>query len=119
MNSFVLSPKRPDSEQSTPETPPIDRNSALQELDRILASRYFKSADRSKQFLKFVVLNKLDGTLERLKSGPSGLRYFTVQLVMPPAKIPSYGSRQARYAGAWSSITPNCPHLPHCGLNCR
>jgi hypothetical protein len=76
MNSFVLSPKRPDSEQSTPETPPIDRNSALQELDRILASRYFKSADRSKQFLKFVVLNKLDGTLERLKERTIGIEVF-------------------------------------------
>lgn len=76
MNSFAVSPKRPESEQATQENSPADRESVLQELDRILVSRHFKSADRSRQFLRFVVLSKLDGTPERLKERTIGIEVF-------------------------------------------
>ena len=42
----------------------------------ILSSRHFKSADRCKQFLQYVVLNKLEGHTERLKERTIGTDVF-------------------------------------------
>ena len=48
----------------------------LQELQRILASRYFRSAGRSRQFLQYVVQQKLEGHLELLKERTIGTEVF-------------------------------------------
>lgn len=48
----------------------------LLELDRILASRHFKSAGRSRQFLQYVVHQKLAGHLDRLKERTIGCEVF-------------------------------------------
>jgi hypothetical protein len=48
----------------------------LQELERILASRYFRSAGRSRQFLQYVVQHKLDGHVEQLKERTIGTEVF-------------------------------------------
>jgi hypothetical protein len=48
----------------------------LHELDNILESRFFRSAGRSKQFLKFVVEHKLEGHLESLKERTIGVEVF-------------------------------------------
>ncbi len=48
----------------------------LEELDRIVASRYFRSAGRSRQFLQFVVQQKLAGHVERLKERTIGTEVF-------------------------------------------
>ena len=48
----------------------------LEELDRIIASRYFRSAGRSRQFLQFVVQQKLAGNVERLKERTIGTEVF-------------------------------------------
>lgn len=53
-----------------------ERLKALEELDRILSSRHFRSADRSKQFLRYVVLSKLDGHTDRLKERTIGTEVF-------------------------------------------
>ncbi len=47
-----------------------------QELDRILASRYFRSAGRSRQFLQYVVRQKLAGHVEQLKERTIGTEVF-------------------------------------------
>ncbi len=47
-----------------------------QELDRIIASRYFRSAGRSRQFLQYVVEKKLAGQVERLKERTIGTELF-------------------------------------------
>ena len=80
---LVLEPPR-DTEavQTQPQTHPqphdgaYERESVLRELDNILSSRYFKSADRSKEFLRHVVLSKLDGHTERLKERAIGTEVF-------------------------------------------
>ena len=48
----------------------------LEELDRILASRYFRSAGRSRQFLQYVVHHKLAGHVEQLKERTIGAEVF-------------------------------------------
>ncbi len=48
----------------------------LRELDKILASRFFRSAGRSRQFLQYVVQNKLEGHLELLKERTIGTEVF-------------------------------------------
>lgn len=48
----------------------------LQELERIVASRYFRSAGRSRQFLQYVVQEKLAGHTERLKERTIGTVVF-------------------------------------------
>ena len=76
MNSFLVSPKNFEAVQSPKEDGGDERAPVLEELERILTSRYFKSADRSKQFLRFVVFNKLDGRTERLKERTIGTEVF-------------------------------------------
>jgi hypothetical protein len=48
----------------------------LQELQRILESRYFRSAGRSRQFLQYVVKQKLEGHLSLLKERTIGTEVF-------------------------------------------
>ncbi len=48
----------------------------LQELSRIVTSRYFRSAGRSRQFLQYVVEQKLAGHVERLKERTIGTEVF-------------------------------------------
>jgi hypothetical protein len=48
----------------------------LHELENILESRFFRSAGRSKQFLRFVVQHKLDGHSEPLKERTIGVEVF-------------------------------------------
>ena len=47
-----------------------------QELDRILASRYFRNAGRSRQFLQYVVQHQLAGHVEQLKERTIGTEVF-------------------------------------------
>lgn len=76
MNSLVVSTRNSESDQKPPVDGGNERAGVLQELERILTSRHFKSADRSKQFLRYVVLNKLGGTPERLKERTIGTAVF-------------------------------------------
>jgi hypothetical protein len=48
----------------------------LHELDNILESRFFRSAGRCKQFLRYVVQHKLDGPCEPLKERTIGVEVF-------------------------------------------
>jgi hypothetical protein len=48
----------------------------LRELDKILASRFFRSAGRSRQFLQYVVQHKLEGHAELLKERTIGTEVF-------------------------------------------
>lgn len=48
----------------------------LEELDRILESRFFKNAGRSRQFLEYVVRHKLGGQAEQLKERTIGTDVF-------------------------------------------
>jgi hypothetical protein len=76
MKSALESPKSSETHAAPPELDGKDRPIVLHELESILASRHFKSADRSKQFLQYVVLNKLDGHTERLKERTIGTDVF-------------------------------------------
>jgi len=76
MKSALESPKSSEADQHRPENSGGDRWSVLQELDSILSSRHFKSADRCKQFLRYVVLSKLEGQTERLKERTIGTEVF-------------------------------------------
>lgn len=76
MKSVLETPKSCEALETPPEIGLPDRQSALQELDHILSSRHFRSADRCKQFLRYVVLSKLDGHTERLKERTIGTEIF-------------------------------------------
>jgi hypothetical protein len=76
MKSALESPKNGEADQNRPENGRSDRWIVLQELDRILSSRHFKSADRCSQFLRYVVLSELDGHHERLKERTIGTDVF-------------------------------------------
>lgn len=76
MKSVLESPKYSEVTNTLPEIGQADRQSVLQELDRILSSRHFRSADRCKQFLRYVVLSKLDGHTDRLKERTIGTEIF-------------------------------------------
>jgi hypothetical protein len=52
------------------------REAVLLELERILASPFFRSAARSKQFLKYVVEHQLEGHSEPLKERTIGTEVF-------------------------------------------
>jgi hypothetical protein len=53
-----------------------EAEAVLQELQRILASRHFRSAGRSRQFLQYVVQQKLEGHLDLLKERTIGTEVF-------------------------------------------
>jgi hypothetical protein len=52
------------------------RAAVLQELEKILASRFFRSASRGKQFLRDIVQQKLEGHSELLKERLIGAELF-------------------------------------------
>lgn len=76
MKSIIESPSRSEVRDAPQETGSTERLKVLEELDRILASRHFRSADRSKQFIRYVVLSKLDGHTDRLKERTIGTEVF-------------------------------------------
>lgn len=76
MKSVLESPKNSEILEGLPEHEPANRAVVLQELENLLSSKSFKHAERCKQFLRFVVLNKLDGHTERLKERTIGTEVF-------------------------------------------
>ena len=76
MKSVLESPTNSQILESPPENDLAGRMAVLQELDSVLSSRSFKNADRCKQFLRYVVLSKLDGHTERLKERTIGTEVF-------------------------------------------
>ncbi len=76
MNTIPAQSKWNESSPNSPESSAGERETVLQELERILGSRHFKSSDRSKQFLRFVVNSKLEGKTERLKERSIGVELF-------------------------------------------
>ncbi len=62
----------PDPNWSEPEKAAV----VLHELDRILASRFFKDSGRKCQFLEYVVHRKLEGNDDRLKERTIGAALF-------------------------------------------
>lgn len=76
MSISLLPEKSSETSPNLPAGNGSEREIVLQELERILASRYFKSSDRSKQFLRFVIFSKLDGHAERLKERSIGIELF-------------------------------------------
>lgn len=52
------------------------RQIVLQELEKILASSFFRSAARSKQFLQYVIQHQLDGHSDLLKERTIGTEIF-------------------------------------------
>ncbi len=69
----------PNHSNGTPESAwsePEKSKAVLQELDRILASRFFKNSLRKCQFLEYVVHRKLEGNDDRLKERTIGAALF-------------------------------------------
>jgi hypothetical protein len=54
----------------------VQKASVLRELDAILASSFFHSSKRCKQFLSYVVRHRLEGNHERLKERTIGVELF-------------------------------------------
>jgi len=52
------------------------RRIVLEELDHVLASRFFKNSPRSRQFLEYIVRRKLEGRTEELKERSIGIELF-------------------------------------------
>lgn len=76
MKSFVDIP-----ENHPPSRMPMDENhdktqAVLLELEKILESQFFRSAARSKQFLKYVVQHQVEGHPELLKERTIGTEVF-------------------------------------------
>lgn len=70
-------PPRKDAVRLSGLEPGSDAQMAVRlELQRILDSRYFKTAGRSRQFLQFVVEHRLDGHPEQLKERTIGTEVF-------------------------------------------
>jgi hypothetical protein len=68
-----------ENQQITPGTPPPDgpqKEAILRELESILSSPFFRTSNRSKQFLTYVVQHTLDGSHEPLKERTIGAKLF-------------------------------------------
>lgn len=76
MKALLESPRNAEADQNLSEIGKDDRITVLHELDNILSSPSFKGAYRCKQFLRHVVLSKLDGQTERLKERVIGAEVF-------------------------------------------
>lgn len=74
MNSVLEVPGNRDADAA--DKLKCDRSAVLGELDNVLSSQHFRSARRSREFLRYVVLNKLDGQSERLKERTIGTDVF-------------------------------------------
>jgi hypothetical protein len=73
----IFEPPNREAETSVPISGDRERAQAvLLELDKILASRFFRSAGRSRQFLQYVVQRKIEGHPELLKERTIGTEVF-------------------------------------------
>jgi len=61
---------------SAPPAPPPHRDAVLAELERILASPAFRGTKRSQEFLRYVVVNSLEGRTDCLKERSIGIEVF-------------------------------------------
>lgn len=69
-------PNHTNDSPSSTWTDPEKAAAVLVELDRILASRFFKNSSRGRQFLEFVVHRKLEGNCDQLKERTIGAALF-------------------------------------------
>ncbi|HET7346022.1 MAG TPA: hypothetical protein VFJ10_01750 [Acidobacteriaceae bacterium] len=76
MRSLLESPRNSEADHSPADHGEWDSGDVIRELDSILSSPYFRSAGRCKQFLRYVVLNKLEGHTDRLKERVIGSELF-------------------------------------------
>ena len=76
MKSFVELPEDHEAAHSPAEEMDKKRETVRLELEKILASHFFRSAARSKQFLKYVVEHQLEGHPELLKERTIGNEVF-------------------------------------------
>jgi hypothetical protein len=74
MNSLLESPRNRYTHPA--DDLKCDRAAVLGELDNVLSSQHFRSASRSREFLRYVVLNKLNGQADRLKERTIGTDVF-------------------------------------------
>src|ERR1039458_3461711 len=75
MNVFAESPNHANGSPD-PTSSAVEKEAVLQELDRILASKYFKNSVRKRQFLEYVVHRRLEGNCDRLKERTIGAALF-------------------------------------------
>lgn len=76
MKQVIEAPREHASQAPESEFSATDHDIVLQELETILASRFFKSAGRSRQFLSYVVQHRLAGHTEQLKERTIGAEVF-------------------------------------------
>jgi TolB-like protein/Flp pilus assembly protein TadD len=76
------------SQGSTPELAKDSDERALEQLNRILASKAFRQADRLKRFLSFVVAETLSGRSDRLKEFAVGVEVFGKDTSFDPRNDP-------------------------------
>ncbi|MGA2571135.1 MAG: hypothetical protein ABSF23_11505 [Terracidiphilus sp.] len=76
---MAFSVQHPNEFDNTAQHAPVEPENAtlvFEELDRILASKLFRNAVRSRQFLEYVVRHKLEGHAEQLKERTIGAEIF-------------------------------------------
>lgn len=76
MSFAVERPNHSVKEPQTAEVGPERAELVLAELERILSSRFFRNAMRSRQFLEFVVRHAIQGHSEQLKERTIGTEVF-------------------------------------------
>ena len=76
MKAIIEPPNHVAGPRSGGEQDPEKVKAVRQELDKVLASRFFKSAGRSRQFLQYVVEHKLEGHPDLLKERTIGTEVF-------------------------------------------
>jgi len=76
MDTIHGSPEATTESPSSGRIEGAERDQIIAELERILASRYFRSAGRSRQFLQYVVQFRLDGRPDHLKERTIGTDVF-------------------------------------------
>ena len=76
MSFAVEHPNQNSKHQRPVELEPEQAELVLAELERILNSRFFRNAVRSRQFLEFVVRHKIQGNSEQLKERTIGTEVF-------------------------------------------
>jgi hypothetical protein len=76
MKAIVELPEDQPTSRSAAEGNDKKRNIVLLEIEKILASPFFRNAARSRQFLKFVVEHQLEGHSEQLKERTIGTEVF-------------------------------------------
>jgi hypothetical protein len=76
MPSPSLPKGSPTTHREDPPRDGPDKEAVLQELESILSSPFFRTSNRSKQFLSYVVQHTLDGNHEPLKERTIGAKLF-------------------------------------------